>query len=219
MSTSTLPGVTGSFPQGRSILYYDKKLYIGTHRTAGHEFHVYDASNPEQIRWLGSLELNHNINDIAIYGKYAFLATSGNIHDVIILDISKSIPVRLSNIDIAGNEDALTLSVLGKFLFIGKAKARDSNHPEFTIFDISDPYTPQLAGGFSLNETILSLTATGQTAYISTNASKLYVLDLKDLSQPKILQSFMLTNPISWLDYENQHIVGLTQSGNLINLH
>lgn len=54
----------GSFPQGRSVRYFDGRVYVGTKETAGPEFHIFNVLNPSNPYEIGFIELSHNINDI-----------------------------------------------------------------------------------------------------------------------------------------------------------
>jgi hypothetical protein len=219
IASTSLPDVSGSFPVGRSIAYYDHLLFVGTHRTAGREFHVFDVSDPSAPVWRTSIELNHNINDIAIQNNFAYLATSGNTHDVIIIDFSEMNLVRVANIDIPGNEDANTIAVLDHYLYVGKAKGQTKDHPEFSIFDIANPASPLLLGNLYLGETILSLVVSGNTAYVSTDAAKLYVIDISDKSNPKIITALSTPMPILKLDYDQEKIIGTAADGTITILH
>lgn len=132
VATSTLPGLAGgSRPEGVSITYYDSKVFIGTKRTAGNEFHIFDVSNPAMPVWLGSKELNHNINDIFAAGGYAFLATSGNISDIIILDIRNPAHInQVAAVDLPGSEDGRSIYVVGNEIFLGRYKSTSNSHYE-----------------------------------------------------------------------------------------
>lgn len=133
-ATSTLPQVVGLRPEGVSLFSYDSKVYVGTKRTAGHEFHVYDLFD-SVLSWEGSIEVNHNINDIEIHNNFAFLATSGNIRDLIVLDISNSSHItQAAVVDLPGNEDGKTVYVSGDFIFLGRYKSVTVEHRELNIF-------------------------------------------------------------------------------------
>jgi hypothetical protein len=144
--TYSLPGVAGSFPGASSIFYYNNKVYVGTHRTAGRELHVYDVStNP--ARWLGSLELNHNINAIAVREPYVYLATSGNTKDMIVVDATNPASMKMiSSLDIPGPEDSLTLFMEGTTMYLGRKKSTSSvGNPELVAIDVSNPLVPIIA--------------------------------------------------------------------------
>jgi hypothetical protein len=140
----TLPGVAGSFPGAISIFYSDKRVYVGTHRTAGHELHVYDVSSLPAI-WLGSLELNHNLNAIAVKDRFVYLATSGNTKDMIVVDARIPASMKLlSTVDITGSEDAQTIFINGTTAYIGRKKSNINGNPDFIAVSVEEPATPKI---------------------------------------------------------------------------
>jgi len=69
--------LSGTSASGRSIFYYDKKVYVGTREATGPEFHMFDAATPGALAEIGSgLEINHTIRDISVQGDYAYLAAT-----------------------------------------------------------------------------------------------------------------------------------------------
>lgn len=139
ISSSTLPGVAGVRPEGISVNFFDSKVYIGTKRTAGHEFHIFNVADPGNPVWLGSREINHNVNRIVVSGNYAYLATSGNIRDMIILDVSEpSNIVQINALDLPGNEDGKSVFVSGSTVYLGRHKSTQPSHFELYIIDISN---------------------------------------------------------------------------------
>jgi hypothetical protein len=210
ISTSSLPGVAGSFPSGLSIRYYANRLYVGTHRTAGREFHIYDVSDPNYPKWLGSIELDHNINDILICGDFAYLATSGNTSDIIILNISDPKHIlKIASITFSGPEDTLRLFLLGTTLYAGRKKGTSANHPEVVLVDVQDPYHPQVIGTDSLGASVSAIAAFGQEAIVGTN-NGIYLLDTGNLAHitSKILDSL----PSAGVDQENSTLYSINGS-------
>lgn len=152
----SLPGVNpaGSYPQGRKVFYYDNRLYIGINETAGPEFHVFDVSDPVNPVHLGSLELFHNVHDIVVRGNYAYLATSDNTGEVMVIDISNpgaldDVPYPLNpyhpdnsgmKFNAPGVYDGTSLYLLGNKLYLGrKGTYNDSSIHNFFILDIENP--------------------------------------------------------------------------------
>ncbi len=171
ITSQSLPGVTGSYPGGRSIYYFNNTVYIATHRTAGNEFHIFDVTTPTNPKWLGSKEINHNINAVIIRDSYAYLGTSGNTKNIIILDISnpKNILI-LNSLSFLGSEDTLSIALIGDRLFIGRKKGTISSHPDFLICNIANPSNPILIGNIYLHENINTITVQGDIAYLETDS-------------------------------------------------
>lgn len=210
VASSTLPGVAGVRPEGRSIFFYDSKIYIGTKRTAGHEFHVFDVSNPTAPVWLGSREVNHNINAISVRGGFAFLATSGNIRDLIILNVSNPAQIsQVAAVDLPGNEDGKSLYLIGNTLLLGRFKSiAGSGHHDFYALDISKIKSGgeiSILGYYDVNADINSIKIAGHYAYLGTSAtaSEFSILNIASSTKITKAASLNLTSKIPGIDFEN----------------
>lgn len=183
VSSVSLPFVTGACPdycpQGKTIFYYGERIYIGTHRTNGHEFHVFSALAP--YNHLGSLEINHNINDIIVRGDYAYLATSDNGGELMIIDISN--PSSLLHPDstgmkfnASGDHDGTAIYLLGNKLYLGRKSGNSTEHNLF-VLDVSNPSSiVSLGSKFITRNPVqpLGLTAivvSGDFAFLGTDDS------------------------------------------------
>jgi hypothetical protein len=125
----------------RSVYYYDGKVYLGTQYLAcpascalsqNNEFHIFDVSVPHTPLWQGSVNVNHNVNDIEVLGDLAYLAVSDNDRELVVLSINPAKSDYLTHHDISnygynapGNEDALTVAVSGQYAFIGRRRSKD----------------------------------------------------------------------------------------------
>ncbi len=205
VTTATLPGVSpiGSYPGGTSIYYYNSRVYVGTHRTAGNEFHIFDVTNPDSPTWLGSLELNHNINAIFVRDNVAYLGTSGNTKDIIVLDVSKPAGItQLSSVAFVGNEDTLSINLLGPYLYVGRAKETAPGQAEFNILDISNPSQPILTGSLALNDSVMAIAVSNNRAYLGLSNNKLAVVDVSSSTNPILVSTLMLPDSPRAIDFE-----------------
>ena len=203
IASASLPGVAGEYPAAASITYYNQKVYVGTHRTAGHEFHIFDVS-AGAAHWLGSIELNHNINSIAIREPYAFLATSGNTKDLIILDISNPQRIKqLSSLSLTGNEDALSLFLIGQKIYLGRKKSLKPADEDIDIISIADPVHPIVIAKNILQKNIVGLKTYDDYTFLASfdTTSSLTIVSSADLKQ---IQSVPLPYTIKDVDYENR---------------
>lgn len=216
ISQTSLPGVSGSYPSAISIFYYDSKVYIGTHRTAGREFHVFDVSTPSTPEWLGSLEVNHNINDISVRGDYAYLATSGNTKDVIILAISDPTQISIaSSISFLGNEDTWSIYLIGTILYAGRAKSTNITHQEIIALSVEDILAPVVVSAYRFNMKVNSLLVAGQTLFTSIVGSKsgLYSINISSLASSTAELIHSSRTPIVDIEYEEGILYSLFQDG------
>ncbi len=241
VASATLPAVSGtcpnSCPQGRSIYFYGNFLYVGTHRllTGGaNEFHVFDVSDPLHPVWVGSKKLNHNINTIkvrtqmvgGVQKKIAYLATSGNTTDLIVLDVTNpaSIPAPLALMDVGGTQDAETLDVVGAYLYLGKD--RNPSGPEFFVIDVSNPSSPQLKGSADISMQSGSIISTvrviGSLAFIGTTDSN-DPFQVWNISDPLNMTRHDVTHynfsqKTVGLDYEDDRIYTANQSNDALRI-
>lgn len=168
VATTSLPGVGGSYPNATSVAYRDGTLFVGTHRTAGNELHAFDVRDPPNRRWLGSLELNHNLNAIATREDSVFLATSGNTSHLIVVDASDPARMRqAAALALPGTEDASSIFLTGRQGFIG----RKSGHGTRTVstIDLSDPTAPATSSTSAQTAAALGVVASGDTLYIANS--------------------------------------------------
>lgn len=152
-------------PNATAIFYYGGKIYIGTHRTGGKEFQIFRGVSPYDR--LGSLEIDHNVNDIVVDGDYAYLATSDdgcmsppcapNSHagELMIVNINPDSPDYLVHPDITGtwydaksHFDATSLFLLGNKIYLGRVGGNyiNSEAYNFLVLDISNPDSIILLG-------------------------------------------------------------------------
>ncbi len=221
IATTTLPNVAGSRPQAVSIFYSNEKIFVGTKRTAGHEFHIFDVSDPHNLAWLGSREMNHNINDIVVKDGYAFLATSGNVRDLIILDIhDPTSPVSVLEIDLPGNEDGRSVAISYNYIFLGRHKSTTPDRNELWVlrywFDTdTGDMSIETTGSAKTGGDVTGISNAGSEIFVSTNntAKELQVfrLDSKTNVLTQVSTRNLPTN-ISAIDIENEHVVASSGS-------
>ena len=205
-ASTSLPGVdsNGSYPQGRKVFYFNDRVYVGINETAGSEFHVYDVSDPANPAHLGELELTHNVHDIIVRGDYAYLATSDNSGEVMVIDISD--PSSMIHPDISGmkfnapgNYDGNALYLLGSKLYLGRdGNYNDPDIHNFFILDISNPASITSLGSKYIRRNpnislgILTLVVSGKFAFMGTDDSnaefQVFVVDnpadIRNCSEP-----------------------------------
>lgn len=184
VSSRTLPGATGSFPEGRSVFVFRDRVYVGTYETAGSEFYVFDINNPTSPTFLGSRAVNHSVRNIVVREEIingtqkllAYIASSANGTELQVLDVTD--PARIadfSNFDAQGGGSATALFPAGPVLWL--ARQQVVGEPTLVAVSISDPlhiklisaYDIKLKSGSVVNglvysNTVLILTTTDSTA-------------------------------------------------------
>lgn len=219
----TLPNITCAYNantcqrRGRSIAYYDGYVYISTGYMAGNspEFHIYcvdDSSvagcSPSTPVWRGSLNVNHNINDIAVKGDYAYLATSADYGELTMIDVtnktSPQLPPNytstpndnnkkynaLTTVGGASDEDGRSVYVLGNYIYLGRDRVAATNKRDFYILNVSDPSAITAAGsvrlGISNNSYVSGIIRHGSHAFVATTDSNepLFIFNVSNISNP-----------------------------------
>jgi hypothetical protein len=146
------------------------------------------VSTPTSPVWLGSFNVNHNINAIAVRGNYAYLATSNDAGEVMIYNVQNATaPTFAGSLDTTGNEDAQSLYLLGDRLYVGRDRT-PSARQDFYIIDISNPAAPTSLASLNLglhnNAVVEGIAVKGGLAFIALNDSTIgfRILDISNLT-------------------------------------
>jgi len=233
IASSSLPNM--SVGVGRSIYYYNNKIYIGTQYLAcpscppaqNNEFHIYDVSNPASPDWKGSFKVNHNINDIVVRDNYAYLATSDNNGEVRIYDISNPVSITFKGLfDASGNEDGETLYLLGNKLYLGRDRTPAARR-DFYILNISDPANPIELGsknlGLNPGTVVMGIVVKNNLAFIGLDnpTSGLQILNISNpsniVNHPTCTSLNFAENTVS-IDMENDSVFTANASNNEIRV-
>ncbi len=177
----TLASVSGSFPEGFRIYYYDKKIYILTRETAGNEFHVFDAATPWNaasiVEYGTGFAINRTVESFAVTKRaysgsdhlYAYMATDGNSNELVVLDVTN--PLAISEItyvdqNLAGNDDGLSVFLLGNTLYLGRESASGS---ELYAYDASTPWDGlNMLGQSEIGTSVIGIAVSGPFAFLAT---------------------------------------------------
>ena len=150
--------------------------YIGC--TAG--FYVLDITDPRQPVVAGKYMAMENIHDLAVVGKYAYLALSGYESDysgLAVLDVSSPTSPALVTLP-SFQYQAYGLAVSGSYAYVTQGGLR--------IYDISNPSAPAQAGyfNFSGGDKASRLVIQGNYVFIAAQANGVYVIDISDPAHP-----------------------------------
>jgi hypothetical protein len=138
---------TGSFPQGWRVLVYGNRVYVVTRETAGMELHIFSIAqidNPVELL-SSAVNLSRTVNDFEIreerapdgvLRRYLFLAASAALKEFAIYEVTNDVPIERLVIDLPGTSNALSLTLLGDTLFLGRQAV--SAGPELYQYRVSD---------------------------------------------------------------------------------
>ena len=191
-SAPTITAATSSLPEapsgdGRSVYFYDSKVYVGTQYlacppscapTQNHEFHIFDAtSDPSHPVWEASLNLNHNINDIFVRNNFAYLAVSDNNGELMLVNIDPGSDDYLDHPDTAGykfnaqgNQDATAIWAFGNRAYLGRRGGNGTK--DFYVLNTSNPSGITEINSVNLdinNDEVVGLALSGSLAFLATS--------------------------------------------------
>jgi hypothetical protein len=148
---------SGSNPEGRVIVHYDNRLYVGLRTTIGPELLVFDIeADPRNPSFVGALphSFDHSIYDIALSSDgFAFLAIKpGNPPSGIPTRELMVIDVRSTPRDTGGGwnatnttndtEGAMTLYFIGNRLYMGRERVSNALERDFYVLNVSSSTKP-----------------------------------------------------------------------------
>ncbi len=245
VSSVNLPNITSGFtcnnptnclPGARSIYYYDGYLYIGTGylsfgtATENHEFYVYCISDtsvplcaPTTPVFIGSVNIDHNVNDIVVRDGFAYLATSDDLGELTIVDLSdlSASPV-LVNAPGDDNRHGLSLYLIGKKLYLGRVEG-SAVKPNFIIYDVTTGGSVSSCGSCAKHLSsgnINAITVFDDTAFLVTE-EKLEILNVQNSSDIKNIASLALPKEGTGIDYDSDYLYVpiVDQGAYLLNIY
>lgn len=232
-ATRTLPGVGNSNPEGWRVKFFENKLYIGVRETQGSEFQIYDLTSPTNPTYLSQMEINHNVEDIAIKNQtisgtsktiaYLALTSSPSSQEVWAVDVTNSAsPVKVGGYNGAGDVDARSLTFSGNILFVGKD--RSTSNPELLALNINDPSNITLVASKDVplnpNSSITNIDAIGPYLFMGTSDpnAEFQVWDISNLANIWQRSSFNFSARATGLEYIDNVVVLSVYSNDALHI-
>jgi len=155
----------------------------------GRGIHVYDISGEEDpVPVATGFSLGVGAYAALMEDDVLYVATADPSAEIQIFDVSDpanfSISDRLISIDLPGEGRARSLAYHNHVLFVGALE--DTVEPELTVYDVSDPFAPELIGSLDDTASYYGLSLHDGYAYVasSMDASEVRVVDVFDSSDP-----------------------------------
>lgn len=127
---------TSGTQDGRSIALHGTTAFLGT----GNALYAIDVSTPTNPILLGSLSTGGSVEDIAIDGSHAYLATTRSDAELLVVPITNP-----SSLSVLGSYNAsdpgASVAISGSQVYLGTAGSG-----KFLVLNISTPSTPSLQG-------------------------------------------------------------------------
>ena len=171
----------------------------------GGELDVLDVSNPHAPQLLGSVNVLGNVHAVAISGDYAYMTEGCLYQGLQVVDISvPGSPQIVASVPTAPAE-AKGVAISGQYAYV---TTRDWNYPgsgSLLIIDIADPGHPQLVSSLVMpGYGAGALAVNGKYAYVAANG--LYVVDISNPQNPKVLSCVVSGISIDWLLVDGNYL-------------
>lgn len=158
-------------------------LYAGAGSTSGDNFTAIDISDISSgvMTKAGGVSISGDITSVSVSNGYAFLATTNNSQEVVVVRLSDYSIV--NTLDLPRGADALASAISGATLFIGRFSSGD---PELYEINISSPESPLSASNsLDINGSVNAITIYNGYASLATTdtSGELVVVRLSDFTQ------------------------------------
>ncbi|OHB21904.1 MAG: hypothetical protein A2939_01385 [Parcubacteria group bacterium RIFCSPLOWO2_01_FULL_48_18] len=216
-STLNLPGSESNI----SLFVLNNVAYVGTKNdTTDEEFIIVDISAPAGPAAVGSLEIGADVNGIFVYGNRAYLATSHNSKELMVVDVAAtSSPQELGSYDWTDTEDALSVYVeTSARVFLGRE--RWNSGEELQVLDASNTSSITALGSLEIGDDIHDVLPIEWLAFIATGVSngELQIANISNLTNPTNHSSFNYPQVAMGIDYEGQYVYVATRSNDALRV-
>lgn len=214
-----LPGVSGTGAIGQSIFYANSKIYIGTKKASGPEFHIIDVSNPASPASLGSKEIGNDVNDIFVYNNFAYIANTHS-NEIKVLDVSDPANIsEASSFDPTGSSGGKSVYITGNKAYLGRLAASNPGD-EFYVLDSSNPSSIQSLGSKEISNNINDIVVRDNLAFLATNDTnnEVQVWDVSNPSNIISCSSFNFPQNANGIDYENNLVYVAVRSNDALRI-
>ena len=214
----TLPGVSGSGAVGNAIYYYAGRVYMGTKKATGPEFHVIDISNPLSPISLGSFEVGNDVAKIVVQSSTAYLAI-GNGDDkpnLKLLDVSNPGSISLIS-SVNTDEEGRSLVLVNKKLYFA---SDEGGGKELAVYDVTNATSVQFLGAKSIGEDVNDLTVRDKYAFLATSDSnkEFQVWDISDPAHIASCATFNFPQNGSGIDFEDNLVYMSVRSNDALRI-
>jgi cytoskeletal protein CcmA (bactofilin family) len=170
-----------------SLAVDGRYMVAGMAGGANDDLYYIDVANGSRPSIEGAFNTEfHDVADIAVSGRYAYLAlttTFSSGAELQIIDLSNPSAIRaVGSLDI-GDRDAKAVYVSGKFAIVGLTEV--GSEDDFLVIDISNPASPRLVGGIDLGASVNDLFVEGRYAYVAAAGAQPFVVDLSNPADPR----------------------------------
>lgn len=148
--------------------------------------HLYDISDPRNLRHLSNYHTPGSSKGVVIMGNYALVGDDDRGLQIIDVEdprrpqwASELPPEAMAKLGLA-----YTMKQVGKILYLADHRGG------FHIIDLSDIYHPKRLGGYDTPGKAWDIDVSGEVAYVADDRAGLLMFDVSDPAQPKPFAQF-----------------------------
>ena len=208
---------------GRKVVYKSNYAFIikevaAIFIGANPDLNVFDISDPANPVLVAALDLDGDLQNIAISGNYIYISATGTAQELQIFNISNpASPVLVGSYDAPGfNSSVSGIAVSGSPARL--TKGAELLAAEVFIINVSNPATPSLLGSVETGQAMNEVYISNSRAYITSTSdtAELRVIDFSTPSAPTSLSTLDLSGTTDALTIDGyQSTVYIGQGTNL----
>ncbi len=196
-------------------------LYVGMQQISNEsEFFAVDVSNPASPQVIGSFEVNGDVNAIAIYNNRAYLATSIDTAELMVVDITNPSNItQLGIFDSTGPGDATSIWVKDETnVYLGLKK--ENPGAEFYDLNALSPSNITIEGSYDFNTQINDMVVVNHLAFLVTEDpnAEFRVLDVGNPAAIYSYGSLNFPQAATGIAFENNTIYCSVRSNNALRI-
>jgi hypothetical protein len=196
--TPTEEGYFAILTSAKSVFHLGNYTYIGTLNYAGlPDFYIFDTSDLKNPVLISYLDLGAKtwatINSIYVVGNYAYLATSINGREFVILDISNpQQPYEVAYQTTQTMVDATSVYVSGNFAYL--SNLYKVNQGQLYVFNVANPLSPFFVSRISLDDSAYNLAFANNYVFVASgkDGQELQIIDVSNPLIPYLYSSLDL---------------------------
>ncbi len=166
----------------RRIDSFNGTIYVGTNQNAtGNEFYALGLASTGSLRYQSSLNIDANVTDIDLHEGYAYLATSADNAELLVVDVFDPTAIALApgtGIDLTDVYDGILTHTFGTSALIGRKNGTTIS--ELTLYSVAEAPVPVTPPG------PWSLEVGGDASGIDTDPTGTYGFLVSDLSTAEL---------------------------------
>lgn len=179
------------------------RLYVTRDAGSDKEFYVFDVTDPNDLELLGSFETGVTSVDVIVMGDYAYVATTADTQELIILNVSNPAAItKAAGYNIANSTtDARSITAHDNLVYLGMENG--SLH----IFDVTNASSPQLVGVYTTSGSIndIFFLSDPSCLFLATTNQSLgfVVVSVSNPAAPALIGTYSVNGQLNGVAYDS----------------